>query len=239
MIENILREGIKELGISLIEEQLEQFEKYYIYLEEEGLKFNLTRITGVDVVPLHFLDSLIGAKYLSFKKGDTLLDVGSGAGFPGVPLKIVHPEIKLHLMDSSLKRLNFLEKLALKLNLENVEFFHGRAEDYGQNEKFRQHYPWVVSRALASLPVLLELCLPFCCIGGFFCAYKGPEGIKEAEESAYALKTLGGHKPVIYNFTLPIKKAERNLLLFKKNAQEITKNYPRKAGIPAKRPLIK
>ncbi len=229
--------GAALLDVSLSVEQVEMFENYYFFLEEEGRKVNLTRIRGDEVVPGHFLDSLTGLKVLSLQTTDVLLDVGSGAGFPGMPLKIVCPEIEVHFLDASLKRLDFIERLANNLGMQKIRFYHGRAEDYGHKEGFRSAYSRVVSRALAPLPVLLELCLPFCSQGGFFCAYKGPEGEKELSESRLALDLLGGEIKKVYKCTLPLKEEKRCLLLFEKQAGSMPKRYPRRAGLPAKRPL--
>ncbi len=229
--------GAALLDVSLSVEQVEMFEKYYFFLEDEGRKVNLTRIRGEEVIPGHFLDSLTGLKVFSLRAADILLDVGSGAGFPGIPLKIVHPEVEIHFLDASLKRLDFLERLANSLGLQKIRFYHGRAEDYGHKEGFRSAYNWVVSRALASLPVLLEFCLPFCSPGGFFCAYKGPEGEKELNESSLALDLLGGEIKKIYKCTLPFREEKRCLLLVEKQPGSMPRRYPRRAGVPAKRPI--
>lgn len=232
-----LLEGARLLNILLSLEQLEMFEKYYYFLEEEGCKVNLTRIRGDEVVPGHFLDSLTGLKVLSLQATDVLLDVGSGAGFPGMPLKIVCPEVEVHFLDASLKRLSFIERLANSLGMQKIKFYHGRAENYGHKEGFRSVYNWVVSRALAPLPVLLELCLPFCSQGGFFCAYKGPKAEKELKESRLALDLLGGEIKKVYKCILPFKEEKRYLLLVEKQSRSMPKRYPRRAGIPAKKPL--
>ncbi|HHX77545.1 MAG TPA: 16S rRNA (guanine(527)-N(7))-methyltransferase RsmG [Firmicutes bacterium] len=231
-----LREGVKMLGLSLTPGQEEQFLEYYACLEQAGRKTNLTSIKGEDVIELHFLDSLTGALYLPFQKQDLLLDVGSGAGFPGLALKIYRPDLRLHIIDSAQKKLRFLTEVITRLSLEDVVLFHGRAEEYGQKEDFRGKYPWVAARALAPLPSLLELCLPFVATGGIFCAYKGPEGLKELNDSFKALSFLGGVYLENHRLTLPYTGANRCLLFFQKE-KESKPQYPRRAGLPARKPI--
>lgn len=231
-----LLKGAEQLGLPLTPRQGDTFMKYLALLEEEGQRVNLTAIKGPDIIPLHFLDSLTGALLLPATAGIHMMDVGSGAGFPGIPLKIYRPDITLHILDSSAKRLFFISKLLQYLEIPAVKLIHGRAEDYGQRDGFRQTYDWVTARALAPMPVLLELCLPFCRRDGYFCAYKGPEGARELAESRHALAILGGRLHRIQSLNLPLSGAERSLVLVEKEG-DTPGHYPRKAGIPAKRPL--
>jgi 16S rRNA (guanine527-N7)-methyltransferase len=228
--------GARELGLSLNPLQADLFMSYQNLLEEEGRRVNLTAIKGPDIIPLHFLDSLTGAALLPGEAGVKMLDVGSGAGFPGIPLKIYRPDVSLHILDSSAKRLAFIQELVQHLHLSGVELLHGRAEDYGQREGFRGSYDWVTARALAPMPVLLELCLPFCTEAGYFCAYKGPDVSRELAASQRALSILKGRLILCRELKLPQSEAERSLVLFAKEG-ETPGRYPRKAGIPAKRPL--
>jgi 16S rRNA (guanine527-N7)-methyltransferase len=224
------------LGLSLTPFQVDLFMHYRDLLEEEGKRVNLTAIKGPDIIPLHFLDSLAGVPLLPTRQGVKMLDVGSGAGFPGIPIKICRPDISLHILDSSSKRLSFIGELVQQLQLGQVELLHGRAEDYGQKTGFRESYEWVTARALASMPVLLELCLPFCTKEGTFCAYKGPDVTRELVQSQEALAILKGRFLSCRRLVLPQSGAERSLVLFAKEG-ETPGRYPRKAGIPAKRPL--
>lgn len=236
MSREALLAGAQELGLSLTPLQTDLFLRYRDLLEEEGRRVNLTSIKGPDIIPLHFLDSLTGAGLLPAGAGVKILDVGSGAGFPGIPLKIYRPDVTLHILDSSAKRLTFTRELVEQLHLPNVELLHGRAEDYGQRDGFRDSYDWVTARALAPMPVLLELCLPFCTMAGLFCAYKGPDVSRELAESHQALSILKGRLVLCRQLRLPQSEAERSLVLFAKEG-ETPGRYPRKAGIPAKRPL--
>lgn len=228
--------GAQELGLFLTSLQADLFLRYRDLLEEEGRRVNLTSIKGPDIIPLHFLDSLTGADLLPAGAGAKILDVGSGAGFPGIPLKIYRPDLTLHILDASAKRLAFIRDLLKHLHLSKVELLHGRAEDYGQKDGFRDSYDWVSARALAPMPVLLELCLPFCTMAGLFCAYKGPDVSRELAESQKALSLLKGRLVLCRKLRLPQSEAERALVLFAKES-ETPKRYPRKAGIPAKRPI--
>lgn len=231
-----LVEGARQLGILLNAGQVDQFLRYLEALEEGGHRVNLTSIKGESIINLHFLDSLTGALFLPAEGGTVILDVGSGAGFPGVPLKIYRPDLVLHILDSSQKRLAFLEGLLKELKIQGVELYHGRAEEYGHRPGFRESYSWVTARALAPLAVLLELCLPFCRRGGLFCAYKGPEAPKEAALASHALQVLEGRLVKQHALTLPGDGSRRNLLLIEKTG-DTPARFPRRPGIPGKRPL--
>lgn len=233
---NELAEYLSARGIALPATAAPLFKRYYELLINANRKVNLTRITEQQEVYLkHFLDSL---ELLAWQRqlSGPLLDVGSGAGLPGFPLKIACPELSLTLLDSSRKRVAFLQEAARELGLEQVTALHGRAEDFGSNQAYREQFPLVVSRAVARLNVLCELCLPFVAPGGYFVAYKGPDGIAELAEAQPALIELGGRNETTWPYVLPHNMGQRLLLIVKK--ERITpKKFPRKAGIPEKRPL--
>ena len=214
------------------------FEQYYRILVDANKRFNLTSITEPqEVLIKHFLDSLMLLSLFPLQ-AEKILDVGSGAGLPGVPLKIARPRLFLTLLDSLQKRVKFLQQLTKQLQLDQVECYHGRAENLGQKDPWRENYDFVLARAVARLNVLTELCLPFVRVGGYFVAYKGPEGERELQEAEYAITELGGEKGKIWHYELPQKMGIRTLLVIKKIKSTPIK-YPRKAGLPSKRPLVK
>ena len=236
-LEDILRDGSKELNIEITDNQIDQLIKYKDILLEWNEKMNLTAIEEEkEVMIKHFLDSLscIQTKYL--KSEGKMIDVGTGAGFPGVPLKIALPNIELTLLDSLKKRIGFSEEVCRENNLSNVEFVHGRAEDVGQNKAYREKYDYAVSRAVASLNVLVEYCLPFVKIGGYFICQKGPGLIEELPEAKNAIKLLGGQVVDQIAVTLPFSDIMHHILVIKKIKQTPSK-YPRKAGKPSKEPI--
>ncbi|EEG76927.1 16S rRNA (guanine(527)-N(7))-methyltransferase RsmG [Dethiobacter alkaliphilus] len=235
-----MRDKIWELAktrnITLPPEAPDRFEMYYRQLVEANRQVNLTRITEpAEVMIKHFLDSLEVLSACREFKGP-LLDVGTGAGLPGIPLKIACPQISLTLLDSSKKRVSFLKDLVSALELENVTVIHGRAEDYARQDDYREQFPFVVSRAVARLNVLAELCLPFVSQNGYFVAYKGPEGATELQEAQNALSQLGGAPGKEWRYQLPENMGERSLLFLRK-LETTPAKYPRKAGLPEKRPL--
>jgi len=198
---------------------------------------NLTAIEeDQEIIVKHFLDSLTALNALKLEDGMRLIDVGTGAGFPGVPLKICYPKIQLTLLDSLNKRINFLQELCQLLGLEKVEFIHGRAEDYGKNPEYRESFDYVVSRAVAELGILGEYCLPLVRKGGYFLALKGPLAEEELEKGKKALQILGGKVEEIISLHLPLREDKRTLVLIKK-INPTPKQYPRKAGTPQKKPL--
>jgi len=237
LLRKLLLDGCQEIGITLKEEQIESFMTYLTFLQQKSQEMNLTAIQeGEEIIIKHFLDSLTSLKALELQPGAKLIDIGTGAGFPGVPLKIVFPELQLSLLDSLKKRVGFLEDLCLKLRLKGVEFIHGRAEDFGQNTAYREKFDYVVSRAVAELGVLAEYCLPLVKVGGHFLALKGPLAGEELTKGKKALQILGGEVEKVITLNLPLREDKRNLVLIKKN--KITpKQYPRKAGTPQKKPL--
>lgn len=236
-LKKILKDGSEEMNIEITDSQIDQFIKYKDILLEWNQKMNLTAITEEkEVMIKHFLDSLscIQTKYL--KDEGKMIDVGTGAGFPGIPLKIALPNIELTLLDSLKKRIGFLEEVCAELNLNKVEFVHGRAEDFGQNKDYREKYEYVVSRAVAALNTLVEYCLPFVKVGGYFICQKGPQLIEEIPEAKKAIQVLGGEIVDQIPVDLPFSDRTHHILVIKKIKQTPIK-YPRKAGKPSKEPI--
>lgn len=237
-----LKKYADNLGFNLTEMQLHQFLIYYEALEEYNKVMNLTAVTGPEEVAVrHFLDSSAPLFCLKTKEsyseiGIKILDIGTGAGFPGMPLAILLPDSKVTLADTLKKRTGFLEVVREKTGVDNVEILTGRAEDLAREEPLRESFDIVVSRAVAELPVLCEYCLPFVRKGGMFMAWKGPAAEEEKEKAENAIKILGGGKTEMQTYRLPETDAVRYLIIIKK--EEITpEKYPRRAGIPTKRPL--
>lgn len=231
-----LAEFAANKGIPLSSEAIQLFSQYYDLLIQGNKQVNLTRITEPnETVIKHMLDSL-ELMVLCKQMPSPILDVGSGAGLPGLALKIANTEIQLTLLDSSQKKVAFLQETSQQLLLDHVDAIHGRAEDYGRNPQYREKFPMVVSRAVARLNVLVELCLPFVEPGGLFAAYKGPEGDQECADAENALRQLNSEVVQTWKYSLPENMGERVLILIRKN-QPLSAKYPRKAGMPAKRPL--
>ncbi|AZU64782.1 16S rRNA (guanine(527)-N(7))-methyltransferase RsmG [Neobacillus mesonae] len=229
--------SLKEKGITLTEKQLDQFEKYYETLVEWNEKMNLTAITDKEDVYLkHFYDSITAGFYFDFTKPLRLSDVGAGAGFPSIPLKIIFPEIEVTIVDSLNKRISFLNHLANVLGLEKVQFVHDRAETFGVNPKYRESFDVVTARAVARMSVLSELCLPLVKVGGHFLALKAANAEEELNAGKKAITTFGGRLESMSTFKLPIEESERNILIIKKEKQT-PKKYPRKPGTPGKTPI--
>jgi 16S rRNA (guanine527-N7)-methyltransferase len=228
---------LEEKGISLSPQQLEQFEQYYQLLIEWNEKMNLTAITDKPSVYLkHFFDSLSPAFYYDFSKTVSICDVGAGAGFPSVPLKICFPHLKLSIVDSLQKRITFLNYLASKLELEDVAFYHDRAETFGRKEGIRESFDVVIARAVARMSVLSELCLPLVKVNGMFIAMKAAAAQEELEQGKTAIKVLGGEIAAIHQFTLPLEESERTIIFIDKKRKTPNK-YPRKPGMPNKLPI--
>ena len=227
--------GLEELHIQLTEEQIQQFIKYYEMLVEKNKVMNLTAITEFDeVIEKHFLDSLSLIKVYDLERDISVLDMGTGAGFPGIPLKIAFPGLKVTLADSLNKRILFLQEVIDKLHLENIEAVHARAEELGKNKTYREMYDLVVSRAVANLSSLEEYCVPFVKIGGNFISYKSGEIEEEVANAKNATFLLGGKVKDVYKFDLYEQK--RSFVIIEK-VKGTPKSYPRKAGTPTKTPL--
>jgi len=225
--------------ITLDERQFAQLERYYELLVEWNGKMNLTGITERDAVyEKHFYDSISLSFFVNMKDIKKMADIGSGAGFPSIPLKIVFPHLQVLIVDSLNKRINFLNHLVNELGLEQVEAIHGRAEDVARLPKYRDAFDLVTARAVARLAVLNEFCLPFTAAGGIFASMKGASLAEELQEAAYSLSELKGKVVQQYELKLPNEQSERHIVCVKKLAAT-PKKYPRKAGLPLKQPLVK
>lgn len=234
---NVLTEKVKELSIVLNDKQIQQFEQYYNILVEWNKVMNLTAITEYEeVVEKHFLDSLTIVNAIHVKKIETLIDVGTGAGFPGIPLKIAFPHLKVTLLDSLNKRIKFLNEVINLLELNDIKAIHGRAEDYAKQAEYREQYDICVSRAVANLATLSEYCLPYVKVNGLFVPYKSGEIDEELKSSEKAVSILGGKVEEVVKFQLPGTDIGRSFVKIHK-IKETKKKYPRKAGMPTKEPL--
>ncbi len=223
--------------MNLTDKQKEQFNKYYEMLTDWNENINLTAITDKDEVWLkHFEDSLSIVKIKDMDHTESVIDVGTGAGFPGLPIKIAYPNIKLTLLDSLDKRIRFLEAVVRELGLTDVTCIHGRAEDFSRSPEYREKYDLCVSRAVAGLSVLSELCIPFVKPGGSFVAYKSEKAEAEIAEAENALAILNGRIKTTEEFTLSDNVQKRVLIDIEKTGLTPEK-YPRRAGVPAKKPL--
>ena len=233
----ILEQKLGELGIEQDQNQLERFHKFYQLLIEWNKVMNLTGITEYeDVVEKHFVDSLSIIKAIDLSRIHTVIDVGTGAGFPGIPLKIAFPHLRVVLLDSLNKRIKFLDEVISQLGLTEIRTIHGRAEEYARKEEYREQFDLCVSRAVANLSTLSEYCLPYIQVGGMFVPYKSGEIDDEVEQSKKAVRILGGNIKKVMKFELPGTDIHRSFVLIHKE-QHTQKKYPRKAGIPAKEPL--
>lgn len=228
---------LETLGIRLTDIQKRQFDRYYELLIEWNRVMNLTGITEYDEVNLkHFTDSLTIVRVKEMKNISTLIDVGTGAGFPGLPIKIAFPHIKVTLLDSLNKRIKFLNQIVEELGLDDVVTLHGRAEDYAKKDEYREKFDLCASRAVANLSTLSEYCLPFIKKGGCFVSYKSADSDEEIKMSEKALDILGGKIEKIDKFTLPGSDMGRALVMIEK-VKDTPRKYPRKAGVPSKEPL--
>lgn len=231
-----------KINIEISDDQINCFEKYYELLIEKNKVMNLTAITEKeDVIVKHFIDSIALIPYL-LDKGINInnklkiIDIGTGAGFPGLPLKIMMPDVKFTLLDSLNKRVSFLNEVIDELKLKDIEALHGRAEDYASDNKYREKYDICVSRAVANLSTLSEYCIPFVKEDGFFISYKAGESEEEINNSKNAIKILGGKINKVEEFVLPGTDVSR-VFVFIRKLELTDKKYPRKAGVPAKKPL--
>lgn len=233
----ILVEAATEYGLELSPTQVDGFTTYFEMLVEWNEKINLTAITGAqDVAVKHMVDSLSCYDKDIFKTGATIIDVGTGAGFPGLPLKIFRPDLKLTLFDSLNKRILFLKAVAEKLGIDDIQFVHSRAEDGGKSKQLREQYDIAVSRAVAKLDVLCEWCLPFVAVGGFFIALKGSKYSEEVNEATGAIQRLGGEITKIEKIKLPGLDDVRAIVYIKK-IKKTPAAYPRRPGTAEKNPL--
>lgn len=235
----ILSEGCRQLGISLTEEQTEQFMLYYEKLIEVNQVMNLTAITEFeDVMRKHFLDSLTLVKAVDIKNVKRVLDLGTGAGFPGIPLKIAFPDTEFVLLDSLNKRVKFLYDIIELCRLKKIQAVHGRAEELAGKKEYRESFDLCVSRAVANLSSLSEYCLPYVEKGGLFVSYKSGNIQEELEAAGYAIQILGGRIEDTVKFKLPGSDMDRSLVVIEK-IRETPARYPRRAGIPSREPLMR
>ena len=231
----IMTDNLKYLNIELSDLQLEQFYKYMNILIEWNKIINLTSIVEPkDIITKHFIDSLTILNKIH--KNDTIIDVGTGAGFPGIPIKIAFPTTKIVLLDSLNKRIKFLNEVISKLQLKDIETIHGRAEDYGRNKSHRENYDLAIARAVAPLNILLEYLMPFVKVKGTCLCMKGSNSKDEILNSKNAIKLLGGELVETGEFYIPNTDIKRNIIQINK-IRNINNKYPRKAGTPSKNPL--
>ncbi len=234
---HLLESKAKELSLTFSERQIKQFEDYYRILIEWNHVMNLTAITEYEeVVEKHFIDSLSIINAMDFSEIFNIIDIGTGAGFPGIPLKIAFPDINITLLDSLNKRVKFLNEVIEQLGLNNINAIHGRAEDYAKQKEYREQYDLCVSRAVANLSTLSEYCLPYVKINGLFIPYKSGDIDVELEKSEHAVSILGGVVSDVIRFQLPGTDIGRSFVKIKK-IKSTGKKYPRKAGLPSKEPL--
>ena len=232
-----LVKGIEDLNIELDDHQLESFTTYKELLKEWNQKINITSITeDVEIDIKHFLDSLtpISTNLMDGKK--KLIDIGTGGGFPGIPLKLYNPELEVTLLDSLNKRIIFLDEVIKNLNLKDIEAVHGRAEELGRTREYREVYDICISRAVAALDTLAEYCMPFVKVGGYFIAMKGPDVEEELKESEKGIEILGGKIIKTEILTLPESDIRHSLIIIEKIKETPTK-YPRAGGKPRSNPL--
>ncbi len=234
----IFEEKLAHLGIVLNDTQKEQFHRFYEILVEWNSFMNLTGITEYEEVnEKHFVDSVSLVKAVDLSKVKTVIDVGTGAGFPGIPLKIAFPHLEIVLLDSLNKRVKFLNEVIEQLGLTGIRAIHGRAEDYAKQKEYREQFDLCVSRAVANLSTLSEYCIPYVNVGGMFIPYKSGEIDEEVETSKKAIHILGGKLSEVVKFRLPGTDIGRSFVKIEK-IQNTSKKYPRKAGLPAKEPLL-
>ena len=232
-----LKKKAENIGIALNELQLQQFQDFYELLIEKNKVMNLTSITEEDeVIDKHFIDSLTCNRVIDMNQVKSVIDIGTGAGFPGIPLKIVYPDIDFVLLDSLNKRVRFLNETIELLHLKKIQAVHGRAEDLARKPEFRGKFDLCVSRAVANLNTLSEYCIPFVRVNGFFISYKAQKGLEEIHESDHCMKELGSKIMQVDEFKLTDIDSNRVLIKIKK-CKGTSKLYPRKAGIPSKNPL--
>jgi len=234
---DLLKKGLEDLGITGTDKILDGFNIYREILVDWNQKMNLTGIEEEKEVYIkHFLDSVSAVSKGYIKDGMSIIDVGTGAGFPGLPLKICLNNLELTLLDSLNKRITFLQEVSKEVGLKDIKFIHGRAEDFGKDDQYREQYDIATARAVAGLPILMEFCVPFVKVGGYFICLKGPNADLELEESKAAMSVLGVEFIEKIDITLPETDLKHNILIFKKTENTPSK-YPRKAGKPVKNPI--
>lgn len=227
MNRELMLSGLEEIGLHITEIQTEKFQKYSELLTEWNQKINLTAITDADGITIkHFLDSILLLKAAEIRQGAKMIDVGTGAGFPGIPVKIMREDISLTLMDSLQKRINFLQEVGKNIGLENTEYIHARAEEAGRLNQYRQQFDIAVSRAVADMEVLCEYCLPFVKVGGIFAALKAQNSKEEIERAKPMIGNLGGEVAEIKEIKLPQTDIIRSFIIVKKK-KETPSQFPR------------
>lgn len=234
---NSLIKVMESEGIKLTEECAEKFEQFRETLIETNKYLNLTSITEDEEVNYkHFLDSLLPMKKIEFIENAKVIDIGTGGGFPGLPMKFYRDDLDITLLDSLNKRIKFLKDTIYKMELSKIDAIHGRAEELGRQKQYREVYDYAISRAVSRLNTLVEYSLPFVKVGGYFISMKGPSGKEEAEEAKNAIKLLGGEIVDIIEYQLDYEDSDRTLVVIKK-ISPIPKKYPRGGGKPKSKPL--
>lgn len=234
---NLLDTACKDIDLQFDEEKYQRFMKYKDLIQEWNKKINLTAIDeDEEIIKKHFIDSMKVCKFDKVTLFGKILDVGTGGGFPGIPLKIINPTSKITLLDSLNKRIKFLNEVIKELNLKDIDAIHGRAEDFARQGEYREQFDGVVSRAVANMTVLSEFCLPYVKVGGYFVALKGPSIDEELDESKKAISILGGKIEKVVDVTVEGSDLRHNLVIIKK-IKPTPKKYPRKAGMVTKSPL--
>ncbi|AJA50121.1 ribosomal RNA small subunit methyltransferase G [Clostridium pasteurianum DSM 525 = ATCC 6013] len=234
---NIMESACDNEGVVFNEEKYNKFMKYKNLIKEWNEKINLTAITeDGEIVKKHFIDSIKIFRFPFLKNAKNIIDIGTGAGFPGIPIKIINEEICVVLLDSLNKRINFLNEVIDRLDLKNIKTIHGRAEDYAKNIEYREKFDIATSRAVANMTVLSEFCIPYVKVGGYFVALKGPSIEEEILESKNAIGTLGGRLEDIIKVDIEESDLKHNLVIVKK-IKQTPKQFPRKSGIVTKKPL--
>ena len=234
---DMLKEACENEGLTFDDKMYNNFIEYKGLIKEWNEKINLTAITeDEEIIKKHFIDSIKVFKCPYVKEAKNIIDIGTGGGFPGIPMKIVKSDCSMVLLDSLNKRINFLNEVIDKLDLNDIKTIHGRAEDFAQRTEYRENFDLAVSRAVANLTVLLELCLPYVKVGGYFVALKGPSIEEEIKDATVALRVLGGSIKEIIEVDIAGSDLKHNLLVVKKT-KETPKKYPRKAGTANKSPI--